>query len=127
MSYGRIPDEEDDQLHSAENEAPIAGSNAYAMADSGFGGHFLLDDNVETYDNPLIIDAPPPINGKQSKINLKLEPPPKPVSNPPKSDILNPKNKVCRPCNREFNRRQAFVEHCRTVHGMKIFLSSPVI
>ena len=123
MSYGRIPDEEDDQLHSAENEAPITGSNpaASAYVDSGFGGHFLLDDNVETYDNPLIVD----LNPKQSKM-LKLtsqqgEPIiPKPVSNPPKKDILNPKNKVCQPCNREFNRRQAFVEHCRTVHGMKI-------
>ena len=88
MSYGRIPDEQDDQLHSAENEAPpIGGSNtaaAYAIADSGFGGHFLLDDNVETYDNPL--DK----NG-----SLQQLPIPKPVANPPKKDILNPKNKVC--------------------------------
>ena len=46
MSYGRIPDEEDDQLHSAENEAPITGSNpaASAYVDSGFCGH--LDANV---------------------------------------------------------------------------------
>ena len=87
MSYGRIPDEEDDRLHSAENEAPITGSNpaASAYVDSGFGGHFLLDDNVETYDNPLVVD----LNPKQSKM-LKLtsqqgEPIiPKPVSNPPK-------------------------------------------
>jgi hypothetical protein len=125
MSYGRIPDEQDDQLHSAENEAPIGGSNtaaAYAIADSGFGGHFLLDDNVETYDNPLdkhlIVEAP---NRKMLNLEASQQQPiAKPVANPPKKDILNPKNKVCVPCNREFNRRQAFVEHCRTVHGMKI-------
>ena len=48
MSYGRIPDEEDDQLHSAENEAPITGSNpaASAYVDSGFGGCLDLDANV---------------------------------------------------------------------------------
>merc|ERR1719232_2055443 len=44
----------------------------------------------------------------------------KSLANPPKVDIVNPKNKYCKTCNREFNRRQAFVEHCRTVHGMKI-------
>ena len=92
----------------------------------------MLDDNVETYDNPLdkhggplIVDVP---NSRHGSKMLKLEaasqqlqqPITKPVANPPKKDILNPKNKVCQPCNREFNRRQAFVEHCRTVHGMKI-------
>ena len=48
MSYGRIPDEEDDQLHSAENEAPITGSNpaASTYVDSGFCGHLDLDANV---------------------------------------------------------------------------------
>ena len=30
------------------------------------------------------------------------------------------------PCNRDFNRRQAFVEHCRNVHNMKIKFSKPV-
>merc|ERR1719323_1553209 len=44
----------------------------------------------------------------------------KSLANPPKVDIVNPKNKYCKTCNRDFNRRQAFVEHCRTVHGMKI-------
>jgi len=72
---------------------------------------FLLDDNVETYDNPL---------DKHGGPLIVDNPIVKPVANPPKKDILNPKNKVCQPCNREFNRRQAFVEHCRTVHGMKI-------
>ena len=104
-SYGMIPEDEDD-------------SQAEADFSFGGGGHFLLDDNVETYDNPLeamkqplIVDAP-----KTALLPVAQ----KPVSNPPKSDILNPKNKTCQPCNREFNRRQAFVEHCRTVHSMKI-------
>ena len=43
---------------------------------------------------------------------------------PRASDIKNPRNKVCRPCNREFNRRQAFVEHCRNIHAMKIDFGS---
>ena len=43
-----------------------------------------------------------------------------PMPNPPEDDILNPRNKNCHPCNREFNRRQAFVEHCRNVHDIKI-------
>ena len=30
------------------------------------------------------------------------------------------------PCNRDFNRRQAFVEHCRNVHNMKIKFTKPV-
>merc|ERR1711874_629737 len=70
---------------------------------------------------PLIVDAP---NRKMLKLEAASQqlqqPIAKPVANPPKKDILNPKNKVCQPCNREFNRRRAFVEHCRTVHGMKI-------
>ena len=50
----------------------------------------------------------------------------KSVPNPPRSDIVNAKNKYCKPCGRDFNRRQAFVEHCRTVHGMKIrFAKAP--
>ena len=43
---------------------------------------------------------------------------------PRASDIKNPRNKACRPCNREFNRRQAFVEHCRNIHAMKIDFGS---
>ena len=50
----------------------------------------------------------------------------KKLPNPPKTDVTNPKNKYCLPCNRDFNRRQAFVEHCRNVHNMKIKLSKPV-
>ena len=48
MPYGRIPDDEDDQLHSAENKAPIMGSNpaASSYVDSGFCGHLYLDANV---------------------------------------------------------------------------------
>ena len=52
--------------------------------------------------------------------------PHKKLPNPPKTDVTNPKNKYCLPCNRDFNRRQAFVEHCRNVHNMKIKLSKPV-
>ena len=43
---------------------------------------------------------------------------------PPESDIKNPRNKFCRACNRDFNRRQAFVEHCRNIHAMKINFGS---
>ena len=48
MSYGRIPDEEDDQLNFAENEAPITGSNpaAFAYVNSGFGGYLDLYANL---------------------------------------------------------------------------------
>jgi hypothetical protein len=102
MSYGMIPEDEDVDVVSASDYG-------------GFGGHhFLLDDNiVETYDNPLDDNLTTPV--------VVVDPPKvKNLPNPPKSDILNPKNKYCKPCNREFNRRQAFVEHCRTVHGMKI-------
>ena len=43
---------------------------------------------------------------------------------PPVGDIKNPRNKFCRACNRDFNRRQAFVEHCRNIHAMKINFGS---
>ena len=43
---------------------------------------------------------------------------------PPEDDIKNPRNKFCRACNRDFNRRQAFVEHCRNIHNMKINFGS---
>ena len=109
--YGTIPEDEAETIESAPEIAP--------NPDYGFGGHFLLDDNnVETYDNPLEIVT---TTTKQQGSPLIVDAPkPKALPNPPKDDILNPKNKHCRPCNREFNRRQAFVEHCRTVHGMKI-------
>ena len=48
------------------------------------------------------------------------------LPNPPRTDVTNPKNKYCLPCNRDFNRRQAFVEHCRNVHSMKIKFAKPV-
>ena len=48
------------------------------------------------------------------------------MPNPPKTDVTNPKNKYCLPCNRDFNRRQAFVEHCRNVHSMKIKFTKPI-
>ena len=58
VQYGSIPDDED------ENIIPGEEGNAQAT-DYGFGGggHFLLDDNVETYDDPLypkpmIVDIP---------------------------------------------------------------------
>lgn len=108
MSYGMIPEDEDDE--------PLPNSNESESMDYGFGGggHFLLvdDNSVETYDNPLEPASKQPL--------IVDAPKAKALPNPPRSDILNPKNKYCKPCNREFNRRQAFVEHCRTVHSMKI-------
>ena len=105
QQYGTIPEDEDQNIH-------LGAEVNNDVQDYGFGGggHFLLDDNnVETYDDPMyekpmIVDIP---NSKS-------------LANPPKVDIVNPKNKYCKTCNRDFNRRQAFVEHCRTVHGMKI-------
>jgi hypothetical protein len=47
-----------------------------------------------------------------------------PLTMPPEEDIKNPRCKLCRACNRDFNRRQAFVEHCRNIHGMKISFHS---
>merc|ERR1712141_206374 len=107
QQYGMIPEDEAE----IEPMEPLI----QPQVDYGFGGgHFLLDDNnVETYDNPLD-------NTTKQPIMIVDAPKPKALPNPPKDDILNPKNKHCHPCNREFNRRQAFVEHCRTVHGMKI-------
>jgi hypothetical protein len=31
------------------------------------------------------------------------------LPNPPKCDIVNPKNKYCLPCDRDFNRRQVYL------------------
>ena len=67
----------------------------------GFGAHFLLDDD----NTPVTVDVDSGLNA------------------PPDSDITNPRCKFCRTCNRDFNRRQAFVEHCRNVHKMKINLA----
>lgn len=48
-----------------------------------------------------------------------------PLANPPRSEIVDPRNKYCSVCNRDFNRRQAFVEHCRTVHKLKVEFKKP--
>ena len=57
MQYGSIPEEDDENVLIADD------SNGAQAADYGFGGHFLLDDNVETYDDPLytkpmVVDIP---------------------------------------------------------------------
>ena len=106
--FGRISDEEV-QIPEAANSASAAGSSAgIGLA----GSHFLMaDDSVET-------------NGK-SPTSAARKTPNAALQNPSKSDIINPKNKYCRPCNRDFNRRQAFVEHCRTVHKLKLKFKRP--
>lgn len=71
----------------------------------GFGQHFM------TFDDSHDGAAPTP---KVTKV---------PGPKPSREDVMNPKMKTCLPCNREFNRRQAFLEHCRNVHGMKIAFS----
>ncbi len=70
-------------------------------------GHFLTGDE-EADDQNLDYDA--------------AENPDVPTL-PTLEDIKDPRCKFCRACNRDFNRRQAFVEHCRNIHSMKINFS----
>lgn len=49
------------------------------------------------------------------------------MKNPPREDIINPKNKFCLPCNKDFQRRQGFVEHCRNVHKMTINFNTETV
>ena len=92
--YGRLPEQDN-----------------VSMEDFSFGAHFMLDDDgQEQYLDPQVVQAPP-------------APQPE-LATPSKADVQNPRNKHCTPCNREFNRRQAFVEHCRNVHKMNIKLAS---
>ncbi len=105
QQYGAIPDEEAEMPDTVEPATMIEENDSASL---NFGSHFLYDDNssVEQYDNPL----------DESSIGVTGSS----LPNPPKSDIQDPRNKYCQPCERDFNRRQAFVEHCRTVHNMKI-------
>ena len=104
LQFGRIADDD-----------VIITENADASSASGFGEHFMSADQ----DDSEISTADP----------LETATVPKPVvrlPNPPKCDIVNPKNKFCLPCDKDFNRRQAFVEHCRTVHRLKLRFKKPV-
>ncbi|XP_071743490.1 uncharacterized protein [Lepeophtheirus salmonis] len=86
----------------SQNESPSVSKDNGEIG--GFGAHFLLDSNSS--------DSSSPTRGSSSNGP--------PIRPPPREDIINPKNKYCMPCNRDFNRRQAFVEHCRNVHRMTI-------
>ena len=46
------------------------------------------------------------------------------LPNPPRADVVNPKNKHCAPCNMDFAKRGAFIEHCRNTHRMNIKMAS---
>ena len=45
---------------------------------------------------------------------------PEELYSPSREDVFNTKCKYCRPCDKEFSRRQVFLDHCRNVHGMKL-------
>jgi hypothetical protein len=97
----------------AELDSSQTREDSPAMDESigGFGSHFMLNNGQEQE------------NGFTQQ---EARSPHKKLPNPPKTDVTNPKNKYCMPCNRDFNRRQAFVEHCRNVHNMKIKFTKPV-
>merc|ERR1719206_10087 len=129
--YGRLPDSSTDQGE-LRASPPVRGA-AIAPApappgpiivdqgsaeDYGFGSHFMdMDDGQDDqYIEPPAVQVNHSLGDTMSGRA--------PLANPPKADVQNPKNKFCSPCNRDFNRRQAFVEHCRNVHRMNIKLAS---
>ncbi len=127
--FGRLPDTKvvmmEQQRPSArqqqeqwENDDGGEGGGGEEMRDDyGFGSHFMVNDaGAGAGDGADVEMSAPPASQQRHQ---QQDPGPR-LAAPPKADVVNPRCKFCRVCNRDFNRRQAFVEHCRNVHGMKI-------
>ena len=113
VQYGRIAD---DDVEIPEMNKPVDGSGGFGFA----GAHFMMNEGEGVEGQEQFSDPPeanPIVSHRKPVVALP---------NPPKCDIVNPKNKFCLPCNRDFNRRQAFVEHCRTVHRLKLRFKRPL-
>jgi hypothetical protein len=95
VQFGRIPDD--------DVGIPTDGDRS-----TDLGSHFLMA-NASDSSTPEPAKKAPPQSAPASDRGKSAYG----LQNPPKCDIINPKNKFCLPCNHEFNRRQAFVEHCR--------------
>ncbi len=100
--FGRLPDDEVMIEGYVGGHPQQQGWHEQQEEEMGFGSHFLLVENGD-------------VGGRQEQRHHV-----QPKATPPKSDVANPHCKFCRTCNTGFNRRQAFIEHCRNVHGMKI-------
>ena len=125
--YGRLPDSSTDQTSPIRGAVTPAAQTGPIIVDQGsaedygFGSHFMLDDDGQ---DDQYMAEPPAVQVNHSLGDSFGSAGRPPLTNPPKADVQNPKNKFCSPCNRDFNRRQAFVEHCRNVHRMNIKLAS---